>query len=385
MMWTRLVKDTRREEDPDWADVAIRRLESLEKEHSQLEDEEREASLPDALADRTKVVKLVVDKWFVFGFVKVTTGEVIFIHASVVRGAEVLMIGIDAWVQVMRDDARAQGRGVSSMQSLGTCPVERGERRREGKQSGRASEASSGVDGRAGSSVGEGSLRPGLHDEPAKTSNVTSPVMISPFSLVASSSLAASDSSLPAGTGFFNHAGGFRGVQPRTATRAQEVATMLDETLGFYVKATGKDESLMRGQFTRMKLESLLKERARWRRNNGSKTRKKKRGSCSRDNRDWEPRVERSLSGKYKQKAQEYSPVGSSSTDEKFLQAWWKICSKSLWHKTERRKPEKSRAWSRRILTPTDVVHGRRYRIRESSFCRRFLHLETEPRRQTGR
>ena len=35
----------------------------------------------------------------------------------------------------------------------------KGERQREGKQSGRASEASSGVDGRAGSSVGERSLR----------------------------------------------------------------------------------------------------------------------------------------------------------------------------------------------------------------------------------
>ena len=59
------------------ADVAVRRLERLEREHSQLEDEEREASLQDALADRTKVVKLVVDKWFVdkgFGFGKVPTG-----------------------------------------------------------------------------------------------------------------------------------------------------------------------------------------------------------------------------------------------------------------------------------------------------------------------
>ena len=94
------------------ADVAVRRLARLEKEHSQLEDEEREASLPDALADRTKVVKLVVDKWFIdkgFGFGSVPTGEVIFIHASVVRGAEVLTIGTDAWVQVVRDHARAQG------------------------------------------------------------------------------------------------------------------------------------------------------------------------------------------------------------------------------------------------------------------------------------
>ena len=86
------------------ADVAVRRLERLEREHSQLEDEEREASLQDALADRTKVVKLVVDKWFVdkgFGF-----GS--RLHPRH-RGAEVLTIGTDAWVQVMHDDARAQG------------------------------------------------------------------------------------------------------------------------------------------------------------------------------------------------------------------------------------------------------------------------------------
>ena len=143
------------------ADVAVRRLERLGRERSQLEEEEREASLQDALADRTKVVKLVVDKWFVdkgFGFGKVPTGEVVFIHASVVRGAEVLIIGTDAWVQVVRDDARAQ-EGVSSVQSLGTCRVERGEGQGESMQSGRASEASGSVDGRAGNSVGEGSLR----------------------------------------------------------------------------------------------------------------------------------------------------------------------------------------------------------------------------------
>ena len=181
------------------------------------------------------------------------TGEVIFIHASVVRGAEVLMIGTDAWVQVVRDDARAQG--------VWTRRVERGERQREGKQSGRTSEASSGVDGRAGSSVGEGSLRgaqPGLHDEPA---SYEQPVLFGREQF----SCRERQLSLLAGTGFFNHAGGFRGTQPLIATRAQEVAAMLDETLGFHVKATGKDESLMRGQFTRMKLESLRKERDHWR------------------------------------------------------------------------------------------------------------------------
>ena len=67
-------------------DVAVRRLERLERENSQLEDEEREASRDEALSDKTKVVKLTVDKRFVDkGLGKVQTGEVVFIHASVVH------------------------------------------------------------------------------------------------------------------------------------------------------------------------------------------------------------------------------------------------------------------------------------------------------------
>ena len=52
-------------------DVAARRLERLERESSQFEDEERETSLEGALTDCTKVEKLIVDKWFVdkgYGF-----------------------------------------------------------------------------------------------------------------------------------------------------------------------------------------------------------------------------------------------------------------------------------------------------------------------------
>ena len=64
------------------------------------------------LTSQSKTVKVVVDKWFVdkgYGFGKVPTGEVLFIHASSAQGSEVLMIGTDAWVQVVNDDARAQG------------------------------------------------------------------------------------------------------------------------------------------------------------------------------------------------------------------------------------------------------------------------------------
>ena len=76
-------------------DVAVRRL---QQENDEKEDEEREASLTEALSDKTKVAKLVVDKWFVdkgFGFGNVPTGEVVFIHASVVRGA-----GGRSWIPI---------------------------------------------------------------------------------------------------------------------------------------------------------------------------------------------------------------------------------------------------------------------------------------------
>ena len=145
------------------------------------------------------------------------------------------------------------------MQSLGIRRVERGETKREGKQSGRTSEASSGVDGRAGSSVGEGSLRgaqPGLarrasQNKQCHVAGYEQPVLFGreQFSCrerqLSLSWQAQASSTMQEGSGE---------LKPLIATRAQEVAAMLDETLRFHVKATGKDESLMRGQFTRIKL-----------------------------------------------------------------------------------------------------------------------------------
>ena len=57
------------------ADVAVRRLERLEKESDLLQEKEHKANLTKALEDKTKIIKLVVDKWFVdTGFVKVWGG-----------------------------------------------------------------------------------------------------------------------------------------------------------------------------------------------------------------------------------------------------------------------------------------------------------------------
>ena len=110
-------------------------------------------SLKEAPADQTRVVMLVVDNWFVdngFGFGKVPAGEMVFIHASVVHGGEVLMIGTDAWVQVVNDEAR----GKSSTKRLGTRSLEGG----EGQLAARSREKVEVVCNKP----------PGLRDEPAE-------------------------------------------------------------------------------------------------------------------------------------------------------------------------------------------------------------------------
>ena len=48
-------------------EIAARRLDRLEREQDEQDDKEREANLQEALDDKTKVVKLVIDKWFVDG------------------------------------------------------------------------------------------------------------------------------------------------------------------------------------------------------------------------------------------------------------------------------------------------------------------------------
>ena len=130
------------------AEVAARRLDRMEREQHEDDDAEHEANLQEALTNQSKAVKVLVDKWFVnegYGFGKAPTGEIVFIHVSAVQGAEVLTIGTDAWVQVVNDDARAQGR-VPSKESLGAKRVEGREGQRECEQSGPTSKASSGTD-----------------------------------------------------------------------------------------------------------------------------------------------------------------------------------------------------------------------------------------------
>ena len=130
------------------AEVAARRLDRMEREQTEAEDVEHEANLQEALANQSKAVKVVVDKWFVdkgYGFGKAPKGEIVFIHASAVQGAEVLTIGTDAWVQVVNDDARAQGR-YRAKKAWGRNAWKAERDKENAKQSGPTSKASSGTD-----------------------------------------------------------------------------------------------------------------------------------------------------------------------------------------------------------------------------------------------
>ena len=61
-----------------------------------------------------------------------------------------------------------------------------------------------------------------------------------------------------------SYSGKFRGRQKRSDTRAQEAASLIDETLNFFVKTTGKDEASMRQQLTGQKREELRRNRDHW-------------------------------------------------------------------------------------------------------------------------
>ena len=68
------------------AEAATRRLDRMEREQTEADDAEHEANLQEALANQSKAVKVLVDKWFVdkgYGFGK---GEIVFIHASACAG-----------------------------------------------------------------------------------------------------------------------------------------------------------------------------------------------------------------------------------------------------------------------------------------------------------
>ena len=259
-------------------------------------------------------MKLVVDKWFVdkgFGFGRVPTGEVVFIHASVVRGAEVLTIGTDAWVQVVHDDARAQ-EVYRACKAWGHAAwKEERDKERAAKvaeQVRRAAALTAELAARSEKEVSEVcSHPPGLHDEAAA---VTPQPTCSP-SLVNSKPL---------------QAGSFRATRPRSNKRDHDNVAMLEELLRLVVEATGKDEVSTRQQLVNKRPAELLRDRDFWRTRVEEKrrfqTKKKEAWEFFRRVPSFKPKSQEEFEEEFRRKVMTGYSSGSSKGREKYLDEW---------------------------------------------------------------
>ena len=224
------------------AEIASRKLNRMEREKDDADDAEHEADLQEALENQTKVVRLVVDKWFVdrgFGLGKTSTGEIVFIHASVVQGGEVLMVGTDAWAQVVSDHARAEG-GIEHEEHGDETHGDKEKANRVAQQVRRAAALTAELAAQSEKKTAAVCDQPPGLDElaghieapnmEAGGSHRQATMMPDPWATYscpsandnqAETSAPPETSSIPANRRPFASRGGFRGARPRSATRAQ--------------------------------------------------------------------------------------------------------------------------------------------------------------------
>ena len=205
------------------------------------------------------------------------------------------------------------------MQSLGTRRVERGQRPGEGNGSGAASQMSSDVDG-AGSQVWEGSLRQLVHCQ--QQSSPSQPGFLRPLQKI------------PWKTTTVSHA------SSRSCRLGRRDAELL------------RQKQLTR---TKPRFDPISR---RWRlRTFGERPLEQTRGGETTS-----PRPEGRSVGAVSLGVQEESDNRAQLLILRLLQRKRKVHAsmggKPFCLKTGRWKPDKSRAWKRRIPTPTDVGHG---------------------------
>ena len=272
------------------AEIAARRLDRMEREQHEADDAEHEANLQEALVNQSKTVKVLVDKWFVdkgYGFGKAPTGEIVFIHASAVQGAEVLTIGTDAWVQVVNDDARAQG-GYRAKRAWGrnAWKAERDKEKankvaqqvkraaaltaelaaHSEKKTAAVCDQPPGLDELAGHieapNMGAGGSHPQATMMPDPWATYKCPS--AEEGQTANNAPPEITRRAPTNKGTFALTKGFREARSRSATRNVETRSMVDEALDFYVKATGRDGTQKREELVNMRPGELRRSLERW-------------------------------------------------------------------------------------------------------------------------
>ena len=267
-------------------EVAARRLDRMEREQYDADDAEHEANLQKALANQSKAVKVLVDKWFVdkgYAFGRAPTGEIVLIHASTVQGAEVLTIGTDAWVQLVNDDARAQG-GRAWGRNAWKAERDKEQANNVARQVRRAAALTAelavqsekktaavcdqppGLDKLAGHieapNMGAGGSHPQATMMPDPWATYKCPP--AEEGQTTTSAPPETSSCVPASKGTFALAKGFREARYRSGTRNVATRSMVDEALDFYVKATGKDGTPKRQALVNMRPGELRRSLGYW-------------------------------------------------------------------------------------------------------------------------
>ena len=210
-----------------------------------------------------------------------------FIHASTVQGAEVLTIETDVWVQVVNDDARAQGS--IEQRELGGRDTWKAERDKEqankvAQQVGRAAVLTAELAAQSERRLPRCAIsHRGLTSSPGTFRRLTwkaggshpqATMMPDPWATykcpsaeegqTTTSAPLETTSCVPTNKGTFALAKGFREARSRSATRNVETRSMVDESLDFYVKATGRDGTQKRQELVNIRPGELKRSLERW-------------------------------------------------------------------------------------------------------------------------
>ena len=130
----------------------------------------------------------------------------------------------------------------------------------------------------------------------------------------------------PLNQGSFVFPGKARGARPRSTTRAQDNAAMLEETLSLIVEATSKDEASMRQQLVSKRPEELRQIREFWRTRAEEKQRfqmkKKEAWEFFRRLPSFKPKEQEDFEEEFKQKVMTGYFSGSLEGQERYLDEW---------------------------------------------------------------
>ena len=139
-----------------------------------------------------------------------------------------------------------------------------------------------------------------------------------------------------------------------------------------------------------MKLENLRKERDHWRKRAEKRQRLQDKKEEAWDVFQRQPRLGPKRREEFEREYKQNVTAGprthhSAPTNKRrsLCRSGWTNCARTLWQKTEGRKPENAGEWSMRTPTHNGVNHGTS--CASEVFCHHFRERPTELRREIGR